>query len=122
MIALSRLMHIDETAWKSLEDDMDIRSLDSYIRKLVGKKLFSEGKKNFIDYLQQTTIYFADKRKTLGMKTINGFFEDQNYPYYVLSFKETQRNENRNKNYWVILAKDESEMPKKRKKHKKNES
>lgn len=122
VIALSRLMHIDETAWKSLEDDMDIKSLDSYISKLVGKKLFSEGKKNFIDYLQQTTIYFADKRKTLGMKTINGFFEDQNYPYYVLSFKERHRSEHYGKNYWVILAKDESEMPKKRKKHKKNES
>ena len=80
------------------------------MNKIVGVKLFEEEKKAFIDFLQRTAISLVNKKKTLGLKTINGFLQDIKSPYYVVSYKETRRTENYAKHYWLVCKRSEEEM------------
>ena len=96
--------------FQDLEKVLDVGTFNGYMNKIVGVKLFDEEKKAFIDFLQRTAISLVNKKKTLGLKTINGFLEDIKSPYYVVSYKETRRTENYAKHYWLVFKRSDEEM------------
>lgn len=109
---LARRLKLPLEEFKSLEQNMDVETLDTYMSKLVGIKLFSQEKKELVDYLQKTAVCLVNKNKTLGIKTINGYFQDLKYPYYIEAYRENKRGENYARRYWLVSRRSEKEMKK----------
>lgn len=107
---IAERLGIPYNEFQDLEKVLDVGTFNGYMNKIVGIKLFEEEKKAFIDFLQRTAISLVNKKKTLGLKTINGFLQDIKSPYYVVSYKETRRTENYAKHYWLVCKRSEEEM------------
>ena len=107
---IAERLGIPYNEFQDLEKVLDVGTFNGYMNKIVGVKLFEEEKKAFIDFLQRTAISLVNKKKTLGLKTINGFLQDIKSPYYVVSYKETRRTENYAKHYWLVCKRSEEEM------------
>lgn len=85
-----------------LEDTYDEMNIKDYLNKLLGVKMFKEEQSKFKKWLDENLLNSpkAD-HGSIGLKTINGFFDDNNYEYNVVSERENKGND-RNKRFWIV--------------------
>jgi hypothetical protein len=89
------------------EDEMDSAKLEDILDRLVGKKMFEEEQEEFIKFMRNQLFKgITNKYGTVKIKTINGYFEDNEIPYIIESKKERSRKDiNYNKHYWILCKK-----------------
>lgn len=87
-----------------LEEVVDSYTLKYALDKLVGIKMFKEEQQKFKEFLTKELFNTAKTNHGfIGLKTINGYFEENDIPYFIESKKENSRKDkNYKKNYWII--------------------
>lgn len=100
---IARRYKISPFAFKNLEKEIDLLNFDKGLSQFLSVKLFNDDKKKFINFIQSTAVAMINKERKVGLNTINGYFKDIKYPYYIESKKERQRTSDKyNKNYWIL--------------------
>jgi len=85
------------------ENDLDRLKLNTIIDRFINTKMFKNEQIIFKELLNQ--LFNPPKRShgSIGLKTINSFFKDNNINFFVLSKTETTRKSgNHKKVYWII--------------------
>lgn len=91
---------------KILDNELDEITFNNKMRKYINIKIFKNEQKEFKQFLLKE-CFNAPKGShgKLGLKTINGFFEDNNLNYKIESKKErSKKSDNCNQRYWIIKS------------------
>ena len=105
MMAANKRFNRDINNISILDYKFDSITLDEFLNKVVGIKMFKYEQGKFKEFLL-TKLFNAPKMNhgRLGFNAINGFLADKD-----LNFKLENRREksgvNRNKSYWIVLSK-----------------
>ena len=85
-----------------LEKKLDELVLEDILNKLVRIKMFKDEQKKFKETLLDKLLNSPKANHgSIGLKTINALFEENNLKYFVDSERETF-GELKNKRYWII--------------------
>lgn len=79
-------------------------SMDKFLTKYVGKKLFKEEQEEFKRLFFDKM--FSPKKtnyRRRGIRSINAILEEDSLPYILYSKKEKKRGGNRDETYWIIV-------------------
>lgn len=95
-------MGVDDMEYSFLEDEVDGIKLEDLLNRLVGIKMFKEEQEKFKEILLKELLNAPKANHgSVGLKTINALFDENNMDYVIKSFKET-KGQYRNKMYWII--------------------
>lgn len=103
IVALFHEMHIPFELVKSMTE-YDEDALNFFISYWEGKRIFSNEQDIFIDKFYEILGIHIDKRLK-GYNKMNDILTFHKIPYYVESKKNTIRDKNRNKMYWLLNKK-----------------
>ena len=97
-------LNIDYSTIKHLEDEYDALTLTDIIGQYIGLKMFEEERDDFKKLLMDKLFNTPDaSHGSLGMKSINSLFEDNNLDFIIVSKTENSRkSDNYKKTYWLI--------------------
>jgi len=97
-------LNIDYSTIKHLEDEYDALTLTDIVSQYLGLKMFEEERDEFKRLLMDKLFNTPDaSHGSLGMKTINSLFEDNNLDFVIISkVEKSRKSENRDKTYWII--------------------
>ena len=97
-------LNINYSTVKRLEDEYDALTLADIIAQYIGIKMFEEEREEFKNLLMDKLFNTPDaSHGSLGMKTINSLFEDNNLDFNIISKTENSRKSNNfRKVYWII--------------------
>jgi len=80
-----------------------------YLKGIVGKKLFKE-EQNVLKSKMRNLLGLNDR--TMGIGVCSGKLSDRQYPYTIISDRETSRqSEYRYKRYWMVVPDNEIVRP-----------
>jgi len=98
-------LNIDYSTIKRLEDEYDALTLADIISQYIGVKMFEEERDEFKKLLMDKLFNTPDaSHGSLGMKTINSLFKDNNLDFVIKSkIEKSRKSENRDKTYWIIF-------------------
>lgn len=97
-------LNIDYSTIKRLEDEYDALTLADIITQYIGIKMFEEEREEFKKLLMDKLFNTPEaSHGSLGMKSINSLFKDNNLSFVIKSKSETSRkSDNYKKTYWII--------------------
>lgn len=100
-----KLLGVDIKEVLSLEDYFDSMTLEQYLENLSNKKMFKEDQEKLKEFFLRSLFNcMKSNHGSLGLKTINGYFEDNKLEFRITSGKENSRkSENYKQTYWMIL-------------------
>jgi len=98
-------MGIENMKYTYLEKELDKLVLEDILNKLIGIKMFKEQQKEFKEMLLKRLLNSPKgSHGSIGLKTINALFEENNLKYEVNSDKENSRkSDNYKKMFWTII-------------------
>jgi hypothetical protein len=87
-----------------LESIITMKNFNDKLDEFLGEKMFIKEQQKFKNFIRENALKTVDKNrnKTLGVKTINGFFEDNKIMYRIESLRE-MTGENKFKRYWKLF-------------------
>lgn len=97
-------LNIDHSTIKYLEDEYDALTLVDIIGQYIGLKMFEEERNDFKKLLMDKLFNTPDaSHGSLGLKSINSLFKDNNLSFVIKSKTENSRKSNNyKKTYWII--------------------
>ena len=97
-------LNIDYSTIKRLEDEYDALTLVDIISQYISIKMFEEEREEFKRLLMDKLFKTPDSSHgSLGMKSINSLFKDNNLDFVIKSKTENSRkSDNFRKVYWII--------------------
>jgi hypothetical protein len=97
-------LNIDYSTIKRLEDEYDALTLTDIISQYIGIKMFEEERNEFKKLLMDKLFNTPDvSHGSLGMKSINSLFKDNELDFIIKSkVEKSRKSENRDKTYWII--------------------
>lgn len=103
-IKLLERMGIDDMKYTYLEQELDALMLEDILNKLIGIKIFKDEQKKFKENLIKELLNAPKANHgSIGIKTINALFEENELGYKIISDKENSRkSDNYKKMYWMI--------------------
>lgn len=105
MMAANKRFNRDINNISILDYKFDSITLDEFLNKVVGIKMFKAEQGKFKEFLL-TKLFNAPKMNhgRLGFNAINGFLADKNLNFKLENGRE-KSGVNRNKSYWIVLSK-----------------
>ena len=95
-------MGISDMAYTYLEQELDELVLKDILDKLIGVKMFKDEQKKFKELLLKELLKSPKgSHGSVGLKTINALFEENELKYIMIS-KTERGGELRGKAYWII--------------------
>lgn len=91
--------------YKYLEEELDALTLQDILDKLVGVKMFKEEQNKFKERLLKELLNAPKgSHGSVGLKTINALFEENEFNYRITSDKENSRkSKDYKKTFWMII-------------------
>ena len=95
-------MGVLDMKYTCLEKKLDELVLEDILNKIIGVKMFKDEQKKFKEMLLDKLLNSPKANHgSIGLKTINALFEENNLKYFVDSERETF-GKLKNKRYWII--------------------
>jgi hypothetical protein len=89
--------------FKELDGSINMDTFNEQLAKFLNQKMFSEEQKVFKDFIKQNAVKIVSgSHGSLGINTINGYFEDNKIMYSLKSFQETG-GERKGRRYWQLF-------------------
>ena len=101
-----KLFNKKDSEVRILEESYQKETLEEYLDKIAGKKLFKEEQKELINMIDLK----QDGKQLKSFKSFNACFDENKIPYMIISKEDKRRklengtiNKNRGKTYWEVV-------------------